>query len=101
IGPKELALMKHYAYLVYSSRGPIVVEDALVDALQRGTISGAGLDVYAVEPLPTSHPLRTARNAVLTGHTGYVMRENYAHGYGLAVENTLAWLAGTPQRLLN
>ena len=101
IGPKELALMKPSAYLVNTSRGPIVGEDALVDALQRGTIAGAGLDVYAVEPLPTSHPLRAARNAVLTGHTGYVMRENYAQGYGQAVENILAWLSGTPKRLLN
>jgi phosphoglycerate dehydrogenase-like enzyme len=101
IGPKELALMKPSAYLVNTSRGPIVAEDALVEALQRGTIAGAGLDVYAVEPLPTSHPLRAARNAVLTGHTGYVMRENYAQGYGQAVENILAWLSGTPKRLLN
>ena len=93
--------MKSSAYLVNTSRGPIVMEDALVEALQHGTIAGAGLDVYAVDPLPTSHPLRAARNAVLTGHTGYVMRENYAQGYGQAVENILAWLSGTPKRLLN
>ena len=101
IGPSELALMQPSAYLVNTSRGPIVDEEALVEALQCGTIAGAGLDVYSIEPLPIEHPLRFARNAVLTGHTGYVMRENYAQGYGQAVENVVAWLGGSPKRLLN
>ncbi len=101
LGPDELALMKPTAYLVNTSRGPIVDEDALVKALENGTIAGAGLDVYAIEPLPSEHPLRAAPNALLTGHTGYVMRENYAKGYGQAIDNIIAWLAGSPTRLLN
>ena len=72
IGAAELALMKPSAILVNTSRGPIVDEDALVDALQDGTIAGAGLDVYDTEPLPADHPLRSAPNTVLTPHLGYV-----------------------------
>jgi len=101
IGRKELTLMKPTAMLVNTSRGPIVDESALVDALRAGTIAGAGLDVFDTEPLPPDHPLRSLPNTVLTGHTGYVMQENYALSYSQAVEDIKAWLEGEPMRVLN
>ena len=101
IGAAEFQMMKASAYLVNTSRGPIVQESALITALQGGAIAGAGLDVFDIEPLPQNHPLRGLDNAVLTGHTGYVMRENYVTGYGGAVEAISAWLNGEPIRLLN
>jgi phosphoglycerate dehydrogenase-like enzyme len=101
IGRRELSLMKRSAYLVNTSRGPIVDEAALIEVLQKHTIAGAGIDVFAVEPLPSEHPLRKLDNAVLTGHTGYVMRENYALSYGEAVEDIHEWLAGKPVRVIN
>ena len=101
VGATEFQMMKSTAYLVNTSRGPIVQESALVSALQGGSIAGAGLDVFDTEPLPQNHPLRGLDNAVLTGHTGYVMRENYTTGYRGAVEAISAWLNGEPVRLLN
>jgi len=101
VGAKALGLMKPSAYLVNTSRGPIVEENALIDALKNGSIAGAGLDVYGVEPLPRDHPLRGLDNAVLTGHTGYVIKELYELVYGEAAENVSAWLKGEPVRLLN
>ena len=101
IGTEELQLMKSSAYLVNTSRGPIVDETALIDALKRKSIRGAALDVYDTEPLPSDHPIRKLDNAVLTGHTGYVIRDNFVHGYGEVVEDVLAWLSGKPLRLLN
>ncbi len=101
VGPDEFSLMKPSAYLVNTSRGPIVDEAALVEALADDTIAGAGIDVYDTEPLPRDHPLRGLSNAVLTGHTGYVVRELYALAYGEAVENIQAWMKGEPIRVLN
>jgi len=101
VGKRELALMKATATLVNTSRGPIVDEAALIDALRSGSIAGAGLDVFDTEPLPAGHALRSIPNTVLTGHTGYVMQENYALGYRQAVEDINAWLAGDPIRVLN
>ena len=101
IGATEFQMMKPTAYLVNTSRGPIVQESALITALQAGVIAGAGLDVFDTEPLPQNHALRGLDNAVLTGHTGYVMRENYITGYRGAVEAINAWLNGEPVRLLN
>ena len=101
VGPPEFQIMKPTAYLVNTSRGPIVQESALVSALQAGSIAGAGLDVFDTEPLPQNHPLRGLDNAVLTGHTGYGMRENYVTGYRRAVENVRAWLNSESLRLLN
>ena len=98
---REIALMKPTAYLVNTSRGPIVDEAALVRALGDRAIAGAGLDVFEVEPLPPDHVLRTLDNAVLTGHTGYVVKELYARVYGEAVENIAAWRKGRPVRVLN
>ena len=101
VGRKELALLKPTAMLVNTSRGPIVNETALVDALRAGTIAGAGLDVFDTEPLPPDHPLRSLPNTVLTGHTGYVMQENYQLSYSQAVDDIKAWLGGEPIRVLN
>jgi phosphoglycerate dehydrogenase-like enzyme len=101
VGARELALMKRSAYLINTSRGPIVDEAALIEALRTGRIAGAGLDVYDVEPLPADHPLRRLDNAVLTGHTGYVVQEMYQLAYGQAVEDIRAWQAGTPIRVLS
>ncbi len=101
VGARELAWMKPTAYLVNTSRGPIVDEKALIKALRAGDIAGAGLDVYDVEPLPRSHPIRKLKNVVLTGHTGFVVKELYALAYGEAVENIKAWMAGKPIRVLD
>ena len=101
VGARELALMKPTAYLVNTSRGPIIDEEALVKALTDRTIAGAGLDVFDVEPLPADHPLRGLDNAVLTGHTGYIVKEFYAKAYGEAVENIAAWRNGKAIRVLN
>lgn len=99
-GP-ELALMKPSAYLVNTSRGPIVDETALVDALRTGRIAGAGLDVYDVEPLPSDHPLRSVPNVTLSPHLGYVTRELLSAIYSDTVEAVAAWLDGTPVRIVN
>lgn len=101
IGRRELALMRPDAYLVNTSRGPIVDEAALVAALGERRIAGAAIDVYDVEPLPADHPLRALDNALLTGHTGYVIEEMYDVAYGGAVEDIRGWLDGEPVRLLN
>ena len=101
VGATELARMKPTAYLVNTSRGPIVDEAALIEALANDTIAGAGIDVYDTEPLPRDHPLRSLDNAVLTGHTGYVVKELYTLAYGEAVEDIRAWMDGEPVRVLN
>ncbi|MEU6539053.1 D-2-hydroxyacid dehydrogenase family protein [Streptomyces sp. NPDC047000] len=100
LGPAELALLKPTAYLVNTSRAAIVDQDALLAALRDGRIAGAGLDVFAEEPLPADHPLRTAPRLLATPHLGYVSRANYATYYGQAVEDIRAFLAGDPIRPL-
>ena len=87
LGEKELALMKPTAYLVNTSRGPIVDEKALIAALTAGRLAGAGLDVFDVEPLPVDHPFRKLDNVVLTPHLGYVSVENYKVYYPDIVAN--------------
>ena len=101
IGSSELAIMKSTAYLVNTSRGPIIDEQALLAALDKGAIAGAALDVYDVEPLPVDHPLRTAPNTVLTPHLGYVSTDNYRLFFRGAVECIRAYLDGAPLRVLN
>lgn len=101
IGARELGLMKPTAYLINTSRGPIVDEPALVQALQNGTIAGAGLDVFDQEPLPLDHPLRQLDNTVLTPHIGYVTAETYHIFFDQTVENIRAFLDGQPVRTLN
>lgn len=101
VGKDELALMKPSAFLVNTSRGPIVDEDALIERLLAKAIAGAAIDVYDIEPLPVHHPLRALENTVLTGHTGYVLRETFELAYGEALEDVKAWLDGKPVRVLN
>ncbi len=100
IGAADLALMKPSAYLINTSRGPIVDESALIEVLSDGRIAGAGLDVYDVEPLPVDHPLRALRNTLLLPHIGYVTLDGYRTFFSQIVEDILAWSAGTPVRLL-
>jgi phosphoglycerate dehydrogenase-like enzyme len=100
IGAADLEQMKRSAYLVNTSRGPLVDEAALVQALTSGRIAGAGLDVYDQEPLPPDHPLRSTPRTVLTPHTGYVTEGNYRVFYGDAVEDIAAWVAGDPVRVV-
>jgi phosphoglycerate dehydrogenase-like enzyme len=92
IGARELALMKPSARLVNTSRGPIVVEAALIAALKAGQIAGAAIDVYDVEPLPPDHPYRNIGNLLATPHIGYVSRDLYERFYRDTVSNILAWL---------
>ncbi len=100
IGASELEAMKQSAYIVNTSRGPIIDEDALVEALEAGAIAGAGLDTFDREPLPLDHPLRRLPNTVLTPHVGYVIEEGYRGYYGDAVEDIAAFLAGSPVRMI-
>jgi phosphoglycerate dehydrogenase-like enzyme len=100
IGAKELASMRRTAYLVNTSRGPIVDEAALIKALRDGAIAGAGLDVFDEEPLPLGHPFRQLPNTVITPHLGYVTDEGYRVFYGDALEDVQAYLRGEPVRVL-
>jgi phosphoglycerate dehydrogenase-like enzyme len=86
--------MKRSAYLINTSRGPIIDEAALIAALRDGTIAGAGLDVFDTEPLPPGHALRGLPNTVVTPHQGYVTVENYRLFFAAAVLNIRAWLDG-------
>jgi len=99
IGAQDLARMKPDAILVNTSRGPLVDEAALVEKLENGKLIAA-LDVYAQEPLPADHPLRSQPNAILTPHLGYCTREVYSQFYGDSIENVLAFLDGKPIRVL-
>jgi phosphoglycerate dehydrogenase-like enzyme len=100
VGARQLALMKKSAYLVNTSRGPIVDEAALLTALREKRIAGAGLDVFDIEPLPLDHPLRELENVVITPHLGYVAAQNYRAFFGGMVEDIRAFLDGKPVRIL-
>lgn len=100
IGQREFGLMKQGVLLINTSRGPIVDEGALIDALKTGRIGGAGLDVFDVEPLAAGHPLRALPNTVVTPHIGYVTEAAYRTFFGDTVEAITAFLAGKPIRVL-
>jgi D-3-phosphoglycerate dehydrogenase len=101
IGAKELGLMKPTAYIVNTSRGPIIEEAALLSVLRENKIAGAGLDVFDVEPLPVDHPLRSMDNVVLTPHLGYVSIQNYRAYFAGVVEDIRAFLDGKPVRVID
>jgi len=98
---RELALMKPTAYLINTSRGPIVVEADLIAALRSGRIAGAGLDVFDIEPPPANHPFRTMDNVTLTPHLGYVTHETMKAFYTDTLEVLVAFANGTPIRVAN
>ena len=100
IGARELGLMKPSAFLINTSRGPIVDEAALIAALRANRIAGAGLDVFDIEPLPIEHPLRKLDNVVLTPHLGYVSAQNYRTFFAGVVEDIQGFLDGKPVRVL-
>ena len=97
---KELDKMKKSAYLINTSRGPIINEDDLIIALSTNEIAGAGLDVYEKEPLPENNKLRFLPNALLTPHIGYVTAENYSIFYNQMIEGLEACVDGKPVRVL-
>ena len=100
VGAPELAAMKNTAILVNTSRGPIIDEAALIEALRAGRIGKAAIDVYDIEPLPADHPLRTLPNALATPHIGYVSRDLYETFYGDAVADIIAFRDGSPVRVM-
>lgn len=101
VGADEIGAMKPTALFVNTSRAGLVDEAALVHALSHGHIGGAGIDVFPIEPLPKDSLWLGLPNTVLTPHLGYVTRENYAVFYRDALEDILAWTAGSPVRLLS
>jgi phosphoglycerate dehydrogenase-like enzyme len=101
ITARELDLMKPTAYLINTSRGPIVDEAALIHVLEIGAIGGAGLDVFDVEPLPADHPYRRLPNTVVTPHLGYVTQEGYRRMFADSIENIQMFLSGDPVRVIN
>ena len=101
VGAADLARMKPTAYLVNTSRGPIVDEGALHEALRNRRIAGAALDVYSVEPLPMDDPMRSLDNVILTPHLGYAVEEAYTQVYGEALEIIQGFLAGKVIRPIN
>jgi D-3-phosphoglycerate dehydrogenase len=100
VGAEEIGLMKPSAYIINTSRGPIIEEAALLSALRENRIAGAGLDVFDVEPLPVEHPLRKMDNVVLTPHLGYVSLQNYRAYFAGVVDDIRAFLDGKPVRVL-
>jgi phosphoglycerate dehydrogenase-like enzyme len=101
VGAAELAAIKPTAFLVNTSRGPIVDQAALIAALEAERLAGAGIDVFDIEPLPPSHPLLAAPRTLLTPHLGYVTQENYRAYFQGAVEAIEAFEAGAPIRVIS
>tara|TARA_A100001015_G_scaffold37272_1_gene41031 strand:+ start:408 stop:1358 length:951 start_codon:yes stop_codon:yes gene_type:complete len=101
ITENELKMMKKTSFLINTSRGPIINEKDLIQALEDNVIAGAGLDVYDKEPLPQDHKLRFLPNALLTPHLGYVTEENYSIFFEQMMENLNSCIEGKPKRLIN
>ncbi|MBO6480103.1 MAG: D-2-hydroxyacid dehydrogenase family protein [Pelagibacteraceae bacterium] len=100
ITKKDFEMMKKTCFLINTSRGPIINEEDLVNALDNDDIAGVGLDVYDVEPLPQNHKLRFFSNTLLLPHLGYVTEENYSLFYNQMIENLNSCLEGKPKRIL-
>lgn len=100
VGAEDLARMKRSAFIVNTSRGPLIDQDALIAALTEGRIAGAGIDVFDTEPLPPRHPILAAPNTLLTPHLGYVSQQNYRAYYAGCVEAIEAFNAGAPVRVI-
>ena len=101
VGAMELGLMKPSAYIINTSRGPIIEETALLAALREKKIGGAGLDVFDTEPLPIDHPLRKMDNVVLTPHLGYVSVQNYRAYFAGVVDDIRAFIEAKPVRVID
>jgi D-3-phosphoglycerate dehydrogenase len=101
IGAAELGLMRRQAFLINTARAGLVNEAALRQALEHGTIAGAGLDVYWEEPLPLDHWLRRQKNVLMQPHLGGFTDEGYASLVNPAVDNVTAFLDGRPKNLVN
>jgi D-3-phosphoglycerate dehydrogenase len=101
ITEKEFKLMKKTAFLINTSRGPIINEKDMIKVLEDETIAGVGLDVYDKEPLPQDHKLRFLPNALLLPHLGYVTVENYSLFYNQMMENLNACVSGQPVRVMS
>jgi phosphoglycerate dehydrogenase-like enzyme len=101
LGADDFAKMKQGAILVNISRGPIVDETALIDALRSGRLAGAGLDVFDQEPLPADHPFRSLDNVVVTPHVGYVTEHLFRAAWPRMAEDVAAYLAGVPIRVVS
>jgi len=97
VGAQELALMKPSAYLINTSRGPLVDEDALIKALENNKIAGAALDVFDKEPLDKTHPFRTLENVLATPHIGFVTQDTYSLFFNDIVEILMKWLTENPK----
>ena len=100
VNPERLSLMKPSAFLINTGRGPLVDEDALADALNRGRIAGAGLDVLSQEPPPATNPLLTAKNCIITPHIAWATKASRERLLATSAANVRAFLAGTPQNLV-
>jgi D-3-phosphoglycerate dehydrogenase len=98
---RHIGMMKPSAYVINVARGPIVDEDALVDALEQGRRAGAGLDVYGREPLPPDHRLLALENVVLTPHIGWVIADNTRRFVDSVVERITQYLDGDVSALVN
>ena len=101
INTENLARMKRSAFLLNTSRGPIIVDQDLADALNHGIIAGAGIDVLSVEPPAVDNPLFTAKNCLITPHIAWATKEARSRLMDIAVNNLAAFLAGKPVNLVN
>ncbi|MEC9447009.1 MAG: D-2-hydroxyacid dehydrogenase family protein [Chloroflexota bacterium] len=101
VGKSDLAFMKPSAYIVNTSRGPIIDEMALIDVLERKAIAGAALDTFVIEPLPKDHPFFKTPNTLISPHLGYVIDDSYEAFYAGVIENVRAFASGEPVRTIN
>ena len=101
INKNSIAKMKDGAFLINTSRGPLVVEQDLADALNSGKLGGAGLDVLATEPAQMDNPLMSAKNCLITPHIAWAPKESRQRLMDIAVQNLQAWLGGSPQNVVN